>query len=172
MCLQEGFALGVILVEQAGVIEVGFNPFLEIFEVAEIDDKAVGVGLATGKGQGDRPVVAVATKATKNYLEIAQKFNLSLTQMALAFVNQQPFVRGNIIGATNISQLKENIESVNIDLNEEILEEANEVHSSQPNPAPIEPPEGEMIAVFTPMTSPSMLNNGPPELPRLIAASV
>ena len=59
MCLQEGFALGVILIEQAGVIEVGFNPFLEVFEIAEIDDKAVGVGLATGKGQGDRPVVAV-----------------------------------------------------------------------------------------------------------------
>ena len=37
---------------------------------------------------------------------------------------------------------------------------------------PIEPPVGEMMAVFTPMTSPSMLNSGPPELPRLMAASV
>jgi hypothetical protein len=40
------------------------------------------------------------------------------------------------------------------------------------NPIPIEPPEGEMIAVLTPMTSPSRLNSGPPELPRLMAASV
>ena len=39
-------------------------------------------------------------------------------------------------------------------------------------PMPIEPPVGEMIAVFTPITSPSMLNSGPPELPLLIAASV
>ncbi len=39
-------------------------------------------------------------------------------------------------------------------------------------PMPIEPPDGEMIAVFTPTTSPSMLNKGPPELPRLMAASV
>ena len=39
-------------------------------------------------------------------------------------------------------------------------------------PMPIEPPVGEMIAVFTPITSPSMLNSGPPELPRLMAASV
>ena len=31
---------------------------------------------------------------------------------------------------------------------------------------------GEMMAVFTPMTSPSMLNSGPPELPLLMAASV
>ena len=39
-------------------------------------------------------------------------------------------------------------------------------------PMPIEPPVGEMMAVFTPMTSPSMLNSGPPELPLLMAASV
>ena len=39
-------------------------------------------------------------------------------------------------------------------------------------PMPIEPPDGEMIAVLTPMTSPSRLNSGPPELPRLMAASV
>ena len=39
-------------------------------------------------------------------------------------------------------------------------------------PMPIEPPEGEMIAVLTPITSPSRLNSGPPELPRLMAASV
>ena len=77
-----------------------------------------------------------STTATKNYLEIAKKFNLSLTQMALAFVNQQPFVYGNIIGATNLSQLKENIDSINIHLNNEILEAINEVHSKIPNPAP------------------------------------
>ena len=39
-------------------------------------------------------------------------------------------------------------------------------------PMPIEPPLGERIAVFTPITSPFMLKSGPPELPRLIAASV
>ena len=39
-------------------------------------------------------------------------------------------------------------------------------------PMPIEPPDGEMIAVLTPITSPLRLNSGPPELPRLMAASV
>ena len=39
-------------------------------------------------------------------------------------------------------------------------------------PIPTEPPVGEMIAVFTPTTSPPRLNSGPPELPRLMAASV
>ena len=37
---------------------------------------------------------------------------------------------------------------------------------------PIDPPDGEKIAVLMPITCPSMLNSGPPELPRLIAASV
>ena len=32
-------------------------------------------------------------------------------------------------------------------------------------PMPIEPPEGDRIAVLMPITSPSMLNSGPPELP-------
>ena len=39
-------------------------------------------------------------------------------------------------------------------------------------PMPTEPPDGEKIAVLMPTTSPSMLNIGPPELPRLIEASV
>ena len=37
---------------------------------------------------------------------------------------------------------------------------------------PTEPPDGDRIAVFTPMTLPSMLNSGPPELPLLMDASV
>ena len=72
----------------------------------------------------------------KKYSKIADKHNVSLTHLALAFVNTRPFVTSNIIGATTMNQLKENIESINIDLNEEILEEVNEVHSDQPNPAP------------------------------------
>ena len=46
------------------------------------------------------------------------------------------------------------------------------VFAGTAKPMPIEPPEGEMIAVLTPTTSPSRLNSGPPELPRLIGASV
>ncbi len=70
------------------------------------------------------------------YAEIANKHNLSLAQMSLAFVNQQAFVTSNIIGATNLIQLKENIESVNITLSEEILNEIESVFITQPNPAP------------------------------------
>jgi len=74
--------------------------------------------------------------AVIKYAEIAKKYNLSLTQMSLAFVNQQPFLTSNIIGATNLTQLKENIDSINITLSEEIIKEIETVFVSQPNPAP------------------------------------
>ena len=74
--------------------------------------------------------------AVKKYASIAEKHNLSLTHLALAFVNSRPFVASNIIGATTMNQLKENIESINIVLSDDILNEINEVHEMQPNPAP------------------------------------
>ena len=75
------------------------------------------------------------SKAVAEYLKIAQNHELSLAQLSLAFVNQLPFVSGNIIGATNMSQLKENIGSINIDLSQEIIDEINTVHNKIPNPA-------------------------------------
>ncbi len=78
---------------------------------------------------------AQSTEAAKRYLRIAENNNMSLAQMSLAFVNQQPFVTSNIIGATNLAQLKENIESINVSLSKEVLQEINEVHQAIPNPA-------------------------------------
>jgi len=77
-----------------------------------------------------------STLATQKYLELAEKHNISLAQMALAFVNQQPFVTSNIIGATNLNQLKENIDSINLTLSKEILQDINAIHCVIPNPAP------------------------------------
>ncbi|WP_369047696.1 NADP(H)-dependent aldo-keto reductase [Tenacibaculum sp. UWU-22] len=75
-------------------------------------------------------------KAVIAYQKIAKKHGISLPQMALAYVNQLPFVTSNIIGATNMEQLKENINSINIELTNEILNEIEEVHKIIPNPAP------------------------------------
>ncbi len=77
-----------------------------------------------------------ALEATKRYFKIAENHGLTLTQMALAFINQQPFLTGNIIGATTLEQLKENIGSIDIELSGEIISQINEVHSAIPNPAP------------------------------------
>ncbi len=73
---------------------------------------------------------------TQKYAELAQKHNMSLTQLALAFVNQQPFVTANIIGATKMEQLKENIASIEVNLSKELLQEIDQIQLLQPNPAP------------------------------------
>ena len=70
------------------------------------------------------------------YFEISQKHNMTLTEMSLAFVNDRPFVTSNIIGATSMDQLKENINSINIKLSDEIISEINLVNEKIPNPAP------------------------------------
>jgi aryl-alcohol dehydrogenase-like predicted oxidoreductase len=77
-----------------------------------------------------------STEATKRYMQIAEDHNLSLTHMALAFINQQPFITSNIIGATNLKQLKENIDSIDVSLSEEILSEIDKVQAVIPNPSP------------------------------------
>jgi aryl-alcohol dehydrogenase-like predicted oxidoreductase len=77
-----------------------------------------------------------ATEATKRYLKIAEDNGMSLAQMALAFVNERPFLTSNIIGATNLKQLDENIDSINISLSEEVMDAINAVHAEIPNPAP------------------------------------
>ncbi len=75
-------------------------------------------------------------KAVAAYQQLAQKNRLTVTELSLAYINQLPFVTANIIGATKMDQLKENINSINIDLSEEILTEIEAIHASIPNPAP------------------------------------
>ena len=74
--------------------------------------------------------------AVDEYFNIAEKHKISLTQLSQAFVNSRDFVTSNIIGATTMKQLKENIDSINISLNQKILDEINLVHEKIPNPAP------------------------------------
>jgi len=68
------------------------------------------------------------------YLKIAEKHELTPSQMALAWALQRPFMTSVIIGATNNSQLTEAINSVNIDLNNDILSSIAEIHRRHPMP--------------------------------------
>ncbi|MFC4723118.1 aldo/keto reductase [Geojedonia litorea] len=78
---------------------------------------------------------AQCTEATKRYLKIAEDHNMTLAQMSLAFVTQEPFVTSNIIGATRLDQLKENIDSIHLTLSDEVLKAIDLVHAEIPNPA-------------------------------------
>lgn len=111
----------------------------------------LGMGVLSGKYlNGAQPVGARMTKyarftrykgergakATERYVAIARKYGLDPAQMALAFVNQQPFVTSNIIGATTMEQLKSNIDSVAITLPPDLLREIDAVHTEISNPCP------------------------------------
>ncbi len=78
----------------------------------------------------------VAYEVASRYIEIAGKYGFSPAQMALAYINSRPFVWSNIIGATTMSQLSENIESINIRLHDEVLQEIERTHKENSNPAP------------------------------------
>jgi aryl-alcohol dehydrogenase-like predicted oxidoreductase len=75
-------------------------------------------------------------KATKLYQEIAKSNGLTLTQMALAFVNQQDFVTATIVGATSVGQLQENIAAFETELSSKVISEINTIQELFPNPAP------------------------------------
>lgn len=73
---------------------------------------------------------------TQKYSDLAKELNISVAELSLAFVNQQPFVTSTIIGATNLEQLSENIGSINIELSQETLQKIDRIQELQPNPAP------------------------------------
>ncbi len=77
-----------------------------------------------------------STKAVDAYYEIAEKHNIDFAQMSLKFCEIQPFMTSVIIGATTMDQLKTNIESVNINLTDDVINEINEIQKVYPNPCP------------------------------------
>ena len=133
------------------IYEVGLAEMSHREDVGLLAYSPLGFGMLTGKYEKEAPPKSrlglygdwftrysndMCKRATSEYIKIAKKFNMSPTHLALAFVNSRPFVTSNIIGATTIGQLHENIDSINIKLNDEILEEINRVHELMPNPAP------------------------------------
>jgi aryl-alcohol dehydrogenase-like predicted oxidoreductase len=110
----------------------------------------LGFGVLSGKYIGASPRNARLTlferftrysnqegiNATERYVKLARKHGYSPAQLALSFVNTRPFLTSNIIGATSIEQLSENIESINVKLTEEVLQEIETIHQQQPNPCP------------------------------------
>jgi aryl-alcohol dehydrogenase-like predicted oxidoreductase len=74
--------------------------------------------------------------ATARYVALARRHNLDPAQMALAFIHSRKFLTSTIIGATSMTQLKTDIDSIQLSLSDEILEEIDIIHNEHPNPAP------------------------------------
>ena len=130
--------------------EIGLTEILHRENIGLFPYSPLGMGTLTGKyldaqpengrltmfPQYSRYSNSQAVEATRRYVEVAKKYELKPAQMALAFVNQQAFVTSNIIGATKMEQLKENIGSIHVELSEEVLAEIDAIHTAIPNPAP------------------------------------
>ena len=133
------------------IYEVGLAEISYREKVGLLAYSPLGFGMLTGKYQDKPPKGSrlelfgdwftrysneKCIEATNKYIKLAKKYEMSVTHMSLAFVNTRPFVTSNIIGATTINQLEENINSIDIELPETLIEEIEKVHEEIPNPAP------------------------------------
>ena len=75
-------------------------------------------------------------QAIAEYVALARQHQIDPSQMALAYVRQQPFVASTLLGATTLEQLQTNIDSFNLTLNAEILEGIEAIHRRFTYPAP------------------------------------
>lgn len=131
--------------------EIGLAEFSQRERVDLLAYSPLGFGVLTGKYlNGVRPEGARLTLfeaytrysnkqsvcATQKYVNLAKQHGLSATQMALAYVTSRPFTGANIIGATNTTQLLENIESINVKLSDELIAQIEDIHKEIPNPSP------------------------------------
>jgi aryl-alcohol dehydrogenase-like predicted oxidoreductase len=99
------------------------------------DPAAIG-RITLFQGFGQRYAKPNVQSATMEYVRIAREAGLSPAQMALAFVRSRWFTTSVILGATNLDQLNENLDSADIELSEDVLEQIEAVHLHYPNPAP------------------------------------
>jgi len=74
--------------------------------------------------------------ATQAYQAVADKYGIDVAQMALAYVNSRPFLSSNIIGATTMEQLSDNIASIGLTLSDELIGDIERVHSTFTYPCP------------------------------------
>lgn len=88
------------------------------------------------KGFIERYQKGLSFEATAAYIEVAENYDLTPTQLALTFVNTREFLTSNIIGATDLNQLKENLSSAQLSLSQECLQAVESVHIKFPNPSP------------------------------------
>jgi aryl-alcohol dehydrogenase-like predicted oxidoreductase len=131
--------------------EVGLAEMAIKEEVGLLAYSPLGFGVLTGKFLGGaRPPSARVTRwdrfvrysgalgqrATEAYVTIARTHGLDPAQMALAFVNRQPFVTSTLIGATTMAQLETNLASIDLTLSDEVLRAIDGIHGTYSNPCP------------------------------------
>lgn len=131
------------------VFEYGLSEICHREKIGLLAYSPLGFGMLSGKYQdggegrlsrfpqfGQRYHKQNVPEAVSAYCALARKKGLSPAKLALAFVRSRPFASSTIVGASSMAQLKENIASLDVVLDEETLQEIDLLHSSYPNPAP------------------------------------
>lgn len=131
---------------EVGLSEIGIRENLQLLAYSPL-----GFGVLTGKyldnnhPEGARLSIfkgytrynnVNAELATEKYVELAKQHGLDPAQMALQFVTTRDFTGATIIGATDLEQLETNINSIDVNLTEEVLNGIEAIHAQYPNPAP------------------------------------
>lgn len=131
--------------------EVGLAEIAHREDVPLLAYSPLGFGTLTGKYLGktqpknarlslfkgyNRYTNPQGVAATREYANLAKESRLSMAQMALAFVTSRSFLASNIIGATTMEQLEENLHSIDITLSEDVIEAIEAIHKRFSNPCP------------------------------------
>ena len=131
--------------------EIGMSEFAHREDVGLLAYSPMAFGVLSGKYLNDakpegaritlferfsRYTNEIGIACTEAYVNLAKASGLDPAQMALAFVNTRPFLTSNIIGATNMMQLRSNIASLDINLSKDVLREIENIHHRQANPCP------------------------------------
>lgn len=131
--------------------EIGNAEFAFREDVGLLAYSPLAFGKLSGKyAQGARPADARLTLfarfqrynnpeadlAVAEYVKLAQAHQLEPSQMALAYVNSRPFLISNLVGATNLQQLKSNLASAEIVLSREVLAGIEAIHRRHTIPCP------------------------------------
>jgi voltage-dependent potassium channel beta subunit len=153
--VQDKFLLDHIVVNQP--VYNLFNRYIEDEVVTTVIENGIGLivfsplaqGLLTGKYRKGKPIPSNSRAAnpeinkwlkeilTDKNLEkveqligIAEELNITMPQLALAWILHQPGITSALIGATKPEQVEENVKAIDVELSAELLERIDEVMSA------------------------------------------
>jgi len=119
--------------EDVGLL--AFSPLAAGLLTGKYQDGAVPEGsrMTIGPDLGGRKTPRVFA-AVQGYLDIAHRYQMDPVHLALAFCRTRSFLCSAIFGATSLAQLDCAIDSVEVVLSDDILEDVNRVHREHPMP--------------------------------------
>lgn len=131
--------------------EVGLSEITHQEQISLLAYSPLGQGYLTGKYEngalppGSRKTLfdrlgryeqGNGPRAVSAYVALARKHGLDPAQLAVAYAVSREFVTSVIIGATDMEQLKTDIDGSDLKLSDALLEDIDKIHLDYPNPCP------------------------------------